>query len=382
VEIAMRSSFNLLTIRGIDIRIHITFPLILLWSAFQYGFISSAGWVGAAIGVLITLLLFVLVVLHELGHSIAAQHFGIPVKQIVLLPIGGVAQLTQIPENPRMEFIIAIAGPLVNFLLAILILLGGLILGLDMSPSRMGALVANISAWSPRSILVYIFISNLFLGMFNLLPAFPMDGGRVLRAALATRMPYDRATATAVNIGQSLAWILGLMGFLQGNLMLILIAIFIYFGAGQEGQVVQFRKALQGLRVEHVYSRQTQCLDKGDTLHDAVRLTLSTIQSSFPVCDGEKLVGLLTQKNLLQSLDEHGSHTTLSSVALLDVDAVTLKDDLITVQRKLAEQETEALPVMDDGRLVGLITNKDIVEAYRIASSRMGHSRVARHLRW
>jgi Zn-dependent protease/CBS domain-containing protein len=378
----MRNSFRLFTVRGIDIRIHITFPLILLWSAFQYGFVSDAGLSGAAIGVLITLLLFSIVVLHELGHSVAAQHYGIPVKQIVLLPIGGVAQLSQIPEKPRMEFTIAIAGPLVNFLLAILFFLGGLILGLDMNPSRMGALVANISAWTPRSILVYIFISNLFLGLFNLLPAFPMDGGRVLRAVLATRMPYDRATAMAVNIGQSLAWILGLMGFLQGSLMLILIAIFIYFGAGQEGQVVQFRKALQGLRVEHAYSRQPHRLDIGDTLHDAVRLTLRTPQSNFPVCEGEKLVGLLTQKHLILALDEQGPETTLSSVALSEVDAVSLKDELILVQRKLAAQKIDALPVMEEGRLVGLITSQDIVEAYRIVSSRTGYPRETRHLRW
>ena len=378
----MRNSFRLLTIRGIDIRVHITFPLILLWSAFQYGFISDLGLAGAALGVFITLLLFILVVLHELGHSIAAQHFGIPVNQIVLLPIGGVAQLSQIPEKPRTEFTIAIAGPLVNFLLAVVLLLCGLILGLDMNPSRIGAFLANMSVWTPRSILVYIFISNLFLGLFNLLPAFPMDGGRVFRAALATRMPYDRATAMAVSMGQSLAWILGLMGFIQGSLMMILIAIFVYFGAGQEGQVVQFRKALRGLRVEHAYSRQPQCLNINDTLHDAVRLTLSTPQTSFPVCKGERLVGLLTQKYLIQALEQQGPGSTLGSVALLDVSAVSLKDELIDVQRVLAEQETEALPVVDDDRIVGLITSQDIAEAYRIVSSRSGYPRGTRHLRW
>ena len=223
----MGQSIKLFSVRGIYIRMHVTFPLILIWSALQFGLISRGGWEGAIFGIVATLLLFVLVVLHELGHSIAAQYYGIEVKQIVLLPIGGVAQLTRMPEKPIQEFVIAIAGPLVNFGLAIVLALTALATGLELGIGDMLFTFSQLAGANMQSVFAYVFISNLFLGLFNLIPAFPMDGGRVFRALLATRVDYARATSIAVTIGQGIAWLMALWGLLGGGFFIIIIAVFI-----------------------------------------------------------------------------------------------------------------------------------------------------------
>ena len=233
----MGQSIKLFSVRGIDIRMHITFPLILIWSALQFGLISRGGYEGAIFGVVATLLLFVVVVLHELGHSVAAQYYGIEVEQIVLLPIGGVAQLTRMPEKPIQEFVIAIAGPAVNFALAILFGLIALLAGISLSLDRLPSLLLGLDRMSLLALFGYVFSSNLLRAIFNLIPAFPMDGGRVLRALLATRMAYARATTAAVGIGQALAFLMGIYGFIQGNFFWVLIALFIYSGAGQERRI-------------------------------------------------------------------------------------------------------------------------------------------------
>ncbi|MCQ3980809.1 MAG: hypothetical protein DPW09_46005, partial [Anaerolineae bacterium] len=302
----MGSSIPLFSVQGITIRMHITFPLILIWGALQFGVFTGGGWSGAIFGLIVTFLLFAIVVLHELGHSLAALRYGVPVKQIVLLPIGGVAELGRMPEKPIQEFVIAIAGPLVNFALAIILAPLGLALGQGFGGWPPADLFDNLGQLSFNAIFNYVFVSNLFLGIFNLLPAFPMDGGRVLRALLATQVSYQRATSIAVTIGQTLAWMLGLYGFLNGNFFTILIAVFIFSGAEAERQLVQTRSVLGDLMVEQAYSRRVQTLTPQSSLRDAVKLTFDSFQSDFPVCEGEQLVGLLTYTRLLEALDQHG----------------------------------------------------------------------------
>jgi Zn-dependent protease len=365
----MGSSIRLFKVRGITIRMHLTFPLILVWGAVQFGLLTGRGLTGAIFGVVVTLLLFVIVVLHELGHSFAALHYGVPVKQITLLPIGGLAQLARIPEEPRQEFVIAIAGPLVNFGLAILLFLFSLTLGQKVEVAGPGAMLENMGTLSFQAFFNYVFISNLFLGVFNLLPAFPMDGGRVLRALLASRMDYARATSIAVSVGQSMAWLLGLWGFLGGGFFLILIAIFIYLGAGQEGQLVRLRHVLGGLTVEQAYSRQARSLSPQATLRDAIGLTLSTFQADFPVCEDDQLVGLLPYARLVEALDHHGPDIPVSEVMITDITPVTPGEGMFAVQQRLAENNLGALPVVEDGRFLGLITSRDINELYRLVSS-------------
>ncbi len=364
----MGNSFTIFRVRGIDIRVHVTFPLILIWSALQFGLFSDGGTSGAAFGILATLLLFGIVVMHELGHSLAAQHYGVSVKQIVLLPIGGVAQLARIPENPVQELVIAIAGPLVNFALAIVLTLVGLGIGVSVGLDTM---ISGMGGFSPLGLFSYIFTSNLFLGLFNLLPAFPMDGGRVLRALMAMKLDYARATSIAVTIGQILAWLLGLWGFLQGNLFLIFIAVFIFLGAGHEGQTVQLRKILGGLSVDQAYSRDLDVLHRDATLREAIALTLNTFQADFPVCDGEKLVGIITHTRLVESLSRYGPDVALEQVMIKDFDPVKPDAGLFDVQQLLSQKRLDALPVVgEDGRFLGLITAGDINEVYRLVSIR------------
>ena len=364
----MGGAFRLFSVKGIDIKMHITFPLILIWAAIQFGFLARQGLQGAIFGVIVTSLLFVVVVLHELGHSFAALRFGVDVEEIVILPIGGVARLARIPEEPIQEFLIAIAGPAVNFVIAILMTLAGVliapVLGLPFSPT----LRFSLGDLSLFSIFNYVFISNLFLGVFNLLPAFPMDGGRVLRALLATRLPYLRATRISVAIGQLLAWGLGLYGFLQGNLFMILIAIFIYIGAGQEERTIQVRSVLGDLTVEDVYSRQPRVLQPTSTLQEAVNLTLNSFQSSFPVCDGESFIGLLTHTRLVETLDKHGPHIPVDQVMQREISPAKPSELVFEVQMRMSEAKLDALPVVEAGRLLGLLTSQDINEAFRLKS--------------
>lgn len=365
----MRDSIRLFTVGGIAIRMHITFPLILVWGAVQFGMISQRGLAGALFGVAITLLLFVIVVLHELGHSFAARHFEVPVRQIVLLPIGGVAQLARIPENPGQEFVIAIAGPLVNFILAALLIFFGLVINPNVLSGSLTSGLVLAGRADLGSLYRYLFTSNLFLGLFNLLPAFPMDGGRVLRALLASRMPYLRATVIAVAIGQALAWLLGLWGFLGGGFFLIVVALFIYFGARQEGEMVQLRSVLANLTVEQAYSRQVESLSPTSTLREAAELTLNTFQADFPVCDDERLVGIVTHSQLVAALHQFPPDQPVGEIMTRDVAAVSPREGLFGVQRRLAEGKLDALPVAEGSRFLGLITARDISEAYSLASN-------------
>lgn len=365
----MGSAFRLFSVRGIDIKIHITFPLILVWAAIQFGAISDRGLEGAVFGILVTLVLFSIVILHELGHSFMALEFDVPITQIVLLPIGGVAQMGRMPDKPGQEFLVAIAGPLVNFVLAIV--LGILALGLRINVTPQGMLEAlqGMGQLSVPAIFSYIFATNLFLGIFNLLPAFPMDGGRVLRALLATRLEYGRATSIAVLVGQGLAWLMGLWGFLGGGFFLILIAIFIYLGASQEGQLTQLRDVLADLTVEVAYTRQTERISPDDSLQKAVDITLRSFQANFPVCDGDRLVGVLTQQRLVERLQRVGPGTPVRDAMNTEFDSVSPSDGLFDVQQKLARSDLQALPVVEEDRLLGMITQEDIAEIYRLASS-------------
>jgi Zn-dependent protease/predicted transcriptional regulator len=309
---------------------------------------------------------FVIVVLHELGHSIAAMRYNIPVKQIVLLPIGGVAQLEEIPEDPGKELVIAAAGPLVNLLLAILLFLLAPIVGQTINISSFLGFNSALGVLSFSSIFSYVFTTNLFIGLFNLIPAFPMDGGRILRSLLASRLPYVQATSIAVAIGQILSWGFGLVGFLNGNFFLIILAIFIYSGAGQEGKMVQVKNVLGDLRVEQAYSRGVQSINLNEPIETALHLTLNSFQSNFPICDEGKLVGLLPYQRLVESLEKKDIGTPIRDVMQTGIKPVSSTDRLIDIQVQMSAQGTDALPVVDGEEFLGMITSQDLNEAYRL----------------
>jgi Zn-dependent protease/CBS domain-containing protein len=362
-------SIRLFNIRGITLRVHFTFPLILVWAALQFGLFAGLGTSGAIFGILVTLLLFVIVVLHELGHSIVAQHYGIAVKDIVLLPIGGVAQMKSIPEEPVQEFFIAIAGPLVNFVLAGLMVIANLAFGLGGSLGNPLGLLYGFGAISVASIFNYLFIANLFLGIFNLLPAFPMDGGRILRALLATRLAYVRATDIAAVIGKLMAILLGAWGLFGGGIFLILIAFFVFIEADQEGKLVRVRHMLRGLTVSQAYSAQARTLSTESTVGEAMELALSSLQSDFPVCDGGRVVGMLTKSKLIETLNQRGPTISVGEVMLRDLEPVTPEEELFDVQQQMAESQVSSLPVAEAGRYLGLITSRGIHELIQLVSA-------------
>jgi stage IV sporulation protein FB len=363
------SGIKLFTVRGIEIKMHVTFPLILVLAAVQFGFLSTGGFSlsGAAFGVVVTLLLFICVVIHELAHSLVAVHMGFPVRDIVLLPLGGVAQMERMPEGPTQEFLIAIAGPLSNVVIAVGLIVVGLLLPVNLVRNSWG-LLTNPTHLGWQDTLPYLIVTNFLLAVFNLIPAFPMDGGRVLRALLATVMPHARATALAVRVGQGLAWFMGLAGLLTSNFLWILIAIFVYSGAAQEGQMVHVRDVLRGLRVRQAFSRRALALSPDDPVSRAADLTLESFQADFPVCDGERLVGLLTHTDVIRALKQRQPETPVRAVMRTEFPTVGLDDELFQVHRLVAEAGLDALPVMDGEQFLGLLTRHDVNEVYRLLS--------------
>jgi len=364
------TGIKLFTVRGIEVKMHMTFPLILVWAAVQFGFLNQRGFSpsGAAFGIVITLLLFLCVVIHELSHSLTAVRMGFPVRDIVLLPLGGVAQMERMPERPSQEFLMAIAGPLSNLVIAGLLAVAGSLLSPVSIGRGLAKLFLNPTSLGWKDMLPYLIVTNVGLALFNLLPAFPMDGGRVLRALLATAMPHTRATALAVSVGQGLAWLLGLAGLLTTNFVLILIAIFVYAGATQEGRMTQVKGVLQGLRVRQAFARHAQILAPDDPISHAADLVLESFQSDFPICDGEHIVGLLTYTDMIRGLKQHQPETPVREVMRTQFPAVGLNDELYEVHRQMTEAGLDAVPVIEKGIFLGLVTRRDVSEVYQLLS--------------
>jgi CBS domain-containing protein len=208
--------------------------------------------------------------------------------------------------------------------------------------------------------------------LFNLIPAFPMDGGRILRALLAMKLDYGKATSIAVTIGQGLAWLLGLWGFMSGSYILVLIAIFVWMGAGQEGKQLDVKSVLRDIKVSQAMTRQPAALSNNDTLERAVELTLSTAQVDFPVLQAEDgaLVGLLTEADLLKGLRAEGGPSLVSRFMRTQFPTATPSDPLFNAQQRMAENRVQAMPVLDrSGHMAGLLTAADVNEAYRLLSA-------------
>jgi Zn-dependent protease/CBS domain-containing protein len=364
------TSFKLFSVQGIDIKVHITFPLILIWAAVQFGFLGQTGFSvsGAAFGVVVTLLLFICVVIHELSHSLTSTWMGYPVEDIVLLPLGGVSQIEEMPEGPGEEFLMAIAGPLSNVVIAFVLGIFSLF-----TPGSVFAGLRRIATdplglgW--QDMLPYLIVTNLGLAAFNLIPAFPMDGGRVLRSLLATVMPQTQATDVAVRVGQAFAWLLGLGGLLTGNLIWILIAIFVYSGAAQEGRMTRIREILEGMKVKQAFSRNVQTVSPDDPVSHAADLTLESFQADFPVCDGGEIVGLLTQTDIIRALKMQEPDTLVRQVMKTDFPSLQLDDGLFEVHQQMQTSGLDALPVIEGGQFAGLLTSRDVNEAYQLLST-------------
>lgn len=350
----MRWSIKIARIAGTEVRIHITFLLFLAWIGFSY---YRAGGAAQAIpGVLFVVALFGCVLLHEFGHALAARAFGIPTPDITLLPIGGVARLQRMPDEPWQELIVAIAGPLVNVVIAAgLILFFGHPANLDdierVEHPGVGMMAKLASV-------------NVMLVLFNLIPAFPMDGGRVLRALLAMALPYSRATQIAAWIGQALAFGFGFFGLYHNNPLLVFIALFIFLGAQQEAAMAQMKDVCFNLRVSEAMVTHLVRLPPDATLEDAVEALLRTSQHEFPVTDAEdRVLGVLTRDKLIAALKHKGPTTSVSEVMQRDLPVVLPDEPFDKAFQLMQESAFPALPVVDRaGRLRGLITPENVGE--------------------
>lgn len=356
----MRWQWKLGTFAGIDVFIHATFLLLIGWIGYshwlQFGTIAKV-----IEGILFILALFLSVVLHEYGHALTARKYGIKTRDITLYPIGGVARLERMPDKPIEELWVALMGPAVNVVIAALIFLylyltGGL------------ADLTNLSVVS-GSFLMRLMLVNIILVIFNLLPAFPMDGGRVLRALLAMRMEYVRATQVAASIGQGMAFLFGLAG-LFGNPFLLFIAFFVWIGASQEASMVTMRNTLSGIPVTRAMLTDFKTLSPRDTLAQVVGLLLAGSQHDFPVVDANgNVVGILERDTFIKALSERGQSVPVVEVMRSNVPSVDSHDMVEAVITRLQESGAKTLPVMHGGRFVGLVNSENITEFLMIRSA-------------
>lgn len=377
----MNWAFRVARVAGIDIKVHITFFLILLL-ALPWG--TRYGIQGVLFGVTIILLLFVCVTLHELGHSLAARLFKIPVHEIILLPLGGLALLGRNPSKPLHELIIALAGPLVNVLIAIVLAVitgAGMFLGrLDGSELAAGSLVL---APSLTTLLLLLLEANIMLALFNMIPAFPMDGGRVLRAVLAMFMNYQRATRIAAAVGQALAIAMGVWGVFTGNFLLVMVAVFIFFGAGQERVEGQARTVLTTLRVGDAYNKHALTLQIGDLVSKVVDYILTSYQPDFAVMQGNTPIGIVTRDDVLRALATNTQDIYATMIMHRDVVRVDHNAPLDEVRQRMAENNTRVVAVYDGETYLGLVSIEDISEAYAVIAflNRQEQARNAEQLR-
>jgi Zn-dependent protease len=355
----MKWSWKIARIAGIDVYIHSTFFLLLTWIGFSF-WLTERSISAVMNGLVFILLLFLFVLMHEFGHALVARKYGILTRDITLLPIGGVARLERMPTDPKQELWVALAGPMVNLGLAV-ILFGWLLITNTLNPFQPFTLTSG-------SLVFRLATVNLSLLLFNLIPAFPMDGGRVLRAFLATKMEYTRATQTAATIGQGIALIFGLIG-LFSNPFLVFIALFVWIGASQEASMVQVRNIIGGVPVRRAMLTQFRALHPTQRLQDAIEATLNGYQQDFPILDNDRLVGILTRPKLMQALSQDGNMINIASVMDQDFQSAEANEMLEMVSERLQTCGCRTLPVIDNGVLVGMITMENIGEFMMIETA-------------
>lgn len=339
-------SWRIGELAGIDVYVHGTFVLLLGYVAVTH-LTRGHDLLEALAGVGIVVAMFAIVVLHELGHALVARRFGIGTRDITLLPIGGVARLERMPDDPRQELLVAVAGPAVN------VVLGGLffaaLLLLDQTPG-----VASLRVVGGPFLAKLMWI-NVSLAVFNMLPAFPMDGGRVLRAVLAMRMSHLRATDLAASVGKALAVVLGIGGFFLSP-MLVFIALFVWIGAQGEASHEHLRSSLEGLTVGQAMVSRFRALSPDETVAHAVEHVVSGFQQDFPVVRGAEVVGVLTRHDLLRAMAlGHHAHTVADEMKR-EIVVVDPAAPLSGAVQTMSEASAHAIFVVRDGAVLGMVT--------------------------
>jgi Zn-dependent protease len=359
----MKSSFTILNLFGIQIKVHFTFPLLLLY-------VAAAGWMengseGAAFGLVFTLTLFACVVLHELGHSFTARGFGIPVGQILLLPIGGVSSLSKKPKDPLQEILISLAGPLVSVALAFLFYRAS---GSPELTAKGFAGFSDKMTLTPATLLFWLFRTNLVLAVFNLIPAFPMDGGRVFRAFLRFFLKEPRATVLAASVGKVFAVLFGLVGLLAGNMILALVAFFLYFAGTGEALGEVREEILSHIQAGTVCAHFGANLESTDKLNRVLELVLGSEQRNFPVLEGSNLVGVLEGGTLRERQGALRPDTPVTELMRRDIPRLQAGENLGEALETLRAARTRCCAVFEGSRFLGLLDEDRIRLALSLPS--------------
>lgn len=358
----MKWSFKLGRFLGIDVFVHFTFLILLVVIGIAH-WLPERSLATALSGMLFFALLFLCVLLHEYGHALMARRFGVGTRDITLLPIGGVARLERIPEKPVQELWVALAGPAVNVVIALLLT----------------AWLTLQNAWEPLSTLGIadgslverLLALNMGLVIFNMLPAFPMDGGRVLRAVLAMRMDHARATNIAATIGKTMAVLFAIYG-LFASPMLILIAYFVWSGASQEASMAQVKAVISGAYVRDAMVTQFHTVTVHTTLREMIVLMLSGAQRDFPVVKRESVIGMLAHTDILAAIQGSELETPVAAIMRTDIPTLNESELLDAVLLREREDENMSLPVLNNGVLVGMLTAENIHEYFIIRDAHRG----------
>lgn len=359
----MKWSFKIARFAGIDVSVHLTFFLLLLWFAIISW--QQSQQIAAVISSLaFIIVLFTCVLLHEFGHALTARHFGYKTRGITLLPIGGVASLEKMPDEPRQEILVALAGPGVNVVIAAILFV----------IISMGSNIPSVDDISNGDIpfLYQVMMINIILALFNLLPAFPMDGGRVLRAALAFFMPHNQATQKAAKIGQGFAILLMITGLFYSPWM-ILIGVFIWFAASAEANMENIQTSLFDMNARQAMLSDFQTLDVNDNLQKAIDLTLQGSQKDFPVMMNKEAHFLLSQKALLSALQEHSSQVQLNELNLPEIHRIDASTPLNQIFTEFYQPEHSLAAVYHQGKMLGIINLDNLLELIQVHNALQKH---------
>ena len=351
----MKANLTLGKVSGIKIIVHWTFFFLIVWIVFSE--LKRGGTAESILfNIALVLAVFTCVVLHELGHALTAKHFGINTKKITLLPIGGMASLERIPESPKQELLVAIAGPLVN--IAIALLLYFLIPINKLILLNFTETFEILMSFSFQNFLFFLFIANVALVVFNIIPAFPMDGGRILRALLAMKMNRVKAAQIASSIGQFIAVLFLLIGLLY-NPFLIIIALFIFLGAYGENQMVQHLALLKGHSVEEAMMINLTTFKPDDPLDIVVNKLISSTENNFVVTENNTVKGLLYHQDII---DNSNKNILVKDIMNINFKTVNRTDNLNKTYRLTHNEKHPFFPVLENNKLVGVIDHINLNE--------------------
>ncbi|MDP8298410.1 MAG: site-2 protease family protein [Candidatus Tantalella remota] len=351
----MRGTFRLARVLGIDIDIHVTFFLLLGFFFLMLGFK----------GLVLILGVFLFVTIHELCHSIAAAHFGIKVKRITLLPIGGVALLPETPAKAHQELIISIAGPLSNLAIVVIFYYPlYLLLGREALLYPLQVITGQAKYTGSFNVIAHIYWINLVLAVFNMLPAFPMDGGRALRALLSYKMGFKKATQVAVRLGHIFALVFAYLGIVNGNIILLVVAVFIYMAASSEGTHVVVTETIKNYSVKNILAEKFETVSPSTPLSAVLERTFHTHQEDYPVMDDDRMEGFITRREVINGMHQLGRDAMVGEVMRRDIPPVGVDATLDKVQKLMLKYVTKAMPVEKNGSIKGVVTSDDINRVY------------------